>query len=261
MPEGGFMQIIVCIDDTDHITTKGSKGTGDLAQHIARTVKEMGWGTSSRITRHQLLLHEDIPYTSHNSSMCFEADVDPRYLQDLIMFCSLYLERESEPEADPGLCIAVVENLADVRPLIDFGYRAKREVLTKEDAYRLAGGLDIHLSEHGGTGQGVIGALAGAGLRLGGNDGAFKSRHKVGQPGEMLTAARLRDLAKVDAVQDPEGRLLEDHEPVLLGQMVKSILSGGRAVIPVQKEASIEGSSVWKTCSREHIHLGQRAAR
>ncbi|MBY9081484.1 hypothetical protein KIH86_12295 [Paenibacillus sp. HN-1] len=255
------MRIIVSIDDTDDITTKGSKGTGDLAQHLARTVKEMGWGTSSRITRHQLLLHEDIPYTSHNSSMCFEAEIEPRYLQDLIRFSSLYLASESEPKADPGLCIAVVEQLADVKPLIDFGYRAKREVLTKDDAYRLAAGLGIHLTEHGGTGQGVIGALAGAGLRLGGNDGAFKSRHKVGQPGEVLTAARLRDLAKVDAVQDPDGRLLEDHEPVMLGQMVKSILSGGRAVIPVQRDEGKDGSSVWKTCSREHIHLGQRAAR
>ena len=56
---------------------------------------------------------------------------------------------------------------------IDFGYRAKQVVLTKSNAYKLAKKLDIHLSEHGGSGQGVIGALAGVALRLTANDGRF----------------------------------------------------------------------------------------
>lgn len=169
-----LMRILVSIDDTDNFTTKGIKGTGDLAKNIARAIKSNGWGNSSRITRHQLLLHEDIPYTSHNSSMCFEAEIDPQYLQAVIDFSVQHLETESEPEADPGLCVIIPDRLADPVRLIDYGYRAKREVLDKNDAYVLASELGIHLSEHGGTGQGVIGAMAGAGLRLGATTGRSK---------------------------------------------------------------------------------------
>lgn len=50
--------------------------------------------------------------------------------------------------------------------LVDFGRRAKNEVLTKDLAYDLAVKLGVPLSEHGGTGDGVIGAVAGSGLRL-----------------------------------------------------------------------------------------------
>ncbi len=88
------------------------------------------------------------------------------------------METESEPEADPGLCVVVPDRLADPVRLIDYGYLAKREVLDKNSAYTLASELGIHLSEHGGTGQGLIGVMAGAGLRLGGNDGSFKDKSK-----------------------------------------------------------------------------------
>ncbi|BCG57275.1 hypothetical protein [Paenibacillus sp. URB8-2] len=252
------MRILVSIDDTDNFTTKGIKGTGDLAKNIARAIKSNGWGNSSRITRHQLLLHEDIPYTSHNSSMCFEAEIDPQYLQAVIDFSVQHLETESEPEADPGLCVIIPDRLADPVRLIDYGYRAKREVLDKNDAYVLASELGIHLSEHGGTGQGVIGAMAGAGLRLGGNDGSFKDKHKVGEPGTILTAAELCALAGVDGIRSLDGALLGGDATVVVGNMVKSILSEGQAVIPVQPLETGEQAPVWQTCSKQQIHLLQR---
>ncbi|QWU16891.1 hypothetical protein SAMN04487895_110199 [Paenibacillus sophorae] len=252
------MRILLSIDDTDNFTTKGIKGTGDLAKNISRAIKSNGWGASSRITRHQLLLHEDIPYTSHNSSMCFEADIDPQYLQAVIDFSARHLETESEPEADPGLCVVVPDRLADPVRLIGYGYLAKREVLDKNGAYALASELGIHLSEHGGTGQGIIGAMAGAGLRLGGNDGSFKDKHKVGEPGTILTAAELCALAKVDQIKSLDGALLEGKATVVLGNMVKSILSEGKAVIPVQLLETADQAPVWKTCSKEQIHLLQR---
>ncbi|MDT3427830.1 hypothetical protein J2Z22_003406 [Paenibacillus forsythiae] len=252
------MRILVSIDDTDNFTTKGIKGTGDLAKNISRAIKSNGWGASRRITRHQLLLHEDIPYTSHNSSMCFEADIDPQFLQNVIDFSSRHLETESEPEADPGLCIVIPERLADPERLISFGYRAKREVLDKDGAYALAAELGIHLSEHGGTGQGIIGAMAGAGLRLGGNDGSFKDKHKVGEPGAIFSAAELCALAQVDEIKSLDGAVLGGDETVALGNMVKSILSGGKTVIPVQLSESAGQAPVWKTCSKEQIHLLQR---
>ncbi|EUA24672.1 hypothetical protein I552_3211 [Mycobacterium xenopi 3993] len=57
--------------------------------------------------------------------------------------------------------------------LVDFGRRAKREVLCTNQAHELAAGLGVHLSGHGGSCDGVIGALAAVGLHLSGNDGLF----------------------------------------------------------------------------------------
>ncbi|MEW9700396.1 hypothetical protein [Paenibacillus sp. SI8] len=247
------MRILVSIDDTDNLTTKGIKGTGDLAKGIAKAIESHGWGTSLRISRHQLLLHDDIPYTSHNSSMCFEADITDHHLQAVIDFSSDYLHRESERGSDPGLCVVTIEGLSRPQELIRFGYMAKQQVLTKELAYGLAHKLSIYLSEHGGSGQGVIGALAGAGLRLGGNDGSFKGKHKVGEPGEKLTVSELCALARVDLLQSLDGQPINSYDTVVLGTTIKSILSEGKAVIPVQRTETEDGSPVWTTCSKDLI--------
>jgi len=251
--------IIISVDDTDQLSTKGIKGTGDVAQGMAAAIEQNRWGTVERVTRHQLLLHKDIPYTSHNSSMCFKAHLyDEVSLAEVIGFCSRYLEQESESESDPGLCIVDLDRLAEPDRLVAFGYEAKRVVLTMQQAEELARELGVHLSRHGGTGQGIIGALAGAGLRLSGNDGAFKDRHRLGEPGTETTAAELCRLAAVDRVGSMDGRFLEGGEVVVLGRMVKSILSQGMAVIPVEPlDSATDGQKRWITCSKEQIHRKQ----
>ena len=52
------MRILVAIDDTDNLE---SRGTGEIASLIAEGVQQNGWGTASMVTRHQLLVHPDIP--------------------------------------------------------------------------------------------------------------------------------------------------------------------------------------------------------
>ncbi|MCM0080445.1 hypothetical protein L4X63_02470 [Geomonas sp. Red32] len=161
------MRILVSIGDTDNLD---SRGTGELATLIAAELESRGWGRAGFVTRHQLLVHPDIPYTSHNSAMCFEAEIAENALDAVIAYASDFLARESAEGSDPGLCVAAIEAVASPEQLIVFGERAKDSVLDKDTAYTLAEMLGVHLSEHGGSGQGVIGALAGAGLRLGGND-------------------------------------------------------------------------------------------
>lgn len=58
------MQMLVSIDDTDNLE---SRGTGEIASLLAKLLEEREWGKAQVITRHQLLVHPDIPYTSHNS--------------------------------------------------------------------------------------------------------------------------------------------------------------------------------------------------
>lgn len=166
-------KLYICIDDTDNLE---SVGTGHLADDMAEAIVRNGWGIRSRVTRHQLYVHDDIPYTSHNSSMCFEANVKSYCIQEMTQYFIEYLEKNHAKGSDPGLCIVDCTTLTveTAEALISFGKRAKKEVLTKDEAYEFARKRDIHLSEHGGTGVGVIGALAGCGLRLTGNDGRFR---------------------------------------------------------------------------------------
>lgn len=244
------MNILVCIDDTDSID---SRGTGELAENIADNIESCGWGKTCAVTRHQLLLHKEIQYTSHNSSMCFSAEIQSEHLQNIINYAGDYLKNESEPEADPGLCVVVVDDLRDDKSLIEFGYMAKRMILSKENAYDLAKELNIHLSEHGGSGLGVIGALAGAGLRLSGNDGWFKGAHKVKTSNSIIKVSELCSYKNIDRVKCIHGEYLENNEEVVIGKIVKTMLIDGQAVVLVDK-VDIEGNGAkWKTCGKQQL--------
>jgi len=249
------MRILVSIDDTDNIDVK--IGTGELASMLAETIEEKGWGKSEPVTRHQLLVHPDIPYTSHNSSMCFAADINPARLEELIDYASDFLVKESATGSDPGLCVVVLDRLARPGWLIAFGYSAKQEVLTKDYAYGLAEELNIHLSEHGGTGDGIIGAMAGAGLRLSGNDGRFRGKLKIKPEYEVASVneilAKSRSNIRVDIVKSLEaGHILKENELVRLGETVKPVLMGGKSVLLVSP-AITDQEAAWITLSKNQL--------
>ena len=171
------MKYLVCIDDTD---MPGTKGTGWLVHEMCEEIKIREWGACSPISRHQLFVHEDIPFTSHNSAMCFEIVLENQGMEPVIKFMSNFLEIRCEKGSDPGLCVAKADDRLDQIPLIEFGQMAKKAVTSKQVAYDLARKTNIHLSEHGGTGDGVVGAVAGVGLRLFGNDGRYRGWHHLG---------------------------------------------------------------------------------
>jgi hypothetical protein len=245
-----FMRIMLCIDDTDNLE---SRGTGDLAADIALALKKNSWGECSYITRHQLLVHPDIPYTSHNSAMCFSAEIGDGTLAKVIDHAAAFLARESAVGSDPGLCVAVVDRLECANDFLAFGRRAKETVLSKEEAYAVAHRTGVHLSEHGGTGQGIIGALAGAALRLGGNDGRLKGQLRFTSPGSVISVARLRERDDVDDVRSLDGRSLADNDPVRLGDKVKTVLIDGSAVLLLTPANPAEDGASWRTCSRQQL--------
>jgi hypothetical protein len=247
------VKTFVCIDDTDSITC-GS--TGKLLARLIEIIEEKGWGHCSFITRHQLYVHPDIPYTSHNSSMCFIIDLDEKHHASLIDYISDFLVHESEEGSDPGLCVAVPERINNPELLITFGQKAKKAVLTKSDAYELAKSLGIHLSEHGGTGQGVIGALAGVGLRLSGNDGRFRGRLDLGEINEVLAVNKILQHKDVDLVRGLQGEMPDHDDFIRLGEKVKTVLSGGKSVLLVVPEDNAHetaGKTQWRTCSKEEL--------
>lgn len=131
------------------------------------------------------------------------ADIDR-----LVREASAYLESHSAPGADPGLCVADRERLFRPERLVAWGYRAKKKILPKDESYALARECGVHLSEHGGSGQGVVGALAAVGLRISGNDGRVKGKKQAGESalsvGELLEATGFDRVCAYGIGQLPE---------------------------------------------------------
>ena len=230
------MKLIISMDDTDNLETQG---TGWLMEDACREMAAMGWGRFSMISRHQLLVHPDIPYTSHNSAMVLEAEAAVEQ-DDFIEYLGRYLTRHSALGSDPGLCIVPQLRPEAQAALISFGLRAKKEVLTKGEAYAMAGDIGAHLSEHGGTGGGVIGALAGIGLRLWGHDGRYRGWFHFGRQGQIMTAAELMEHQAVEDIRTPDAEAVGPEALVALTDQMKTIRMNGKSTLLV-RPANSEG--------------------
>jgi len=242
------MNLLISIDDTDNID---SRGTGEIAELLAAGIAAHGWGTCGPVTRHQLLIHPDIAYTSHNSSMCFPAEIPREMLEQVTEYCCSTLAAESAPGSDPGLCVLAPERLEKPEALMEYGRKAKTIVISKEEAYETAAALGVHLSEHGGTGQGVIGALAGAALRLTGNDGRFKGKLRIPSMNGSATVKEIRAFG-VDVVKTMGGEVLRESEAVQLGERMKMVLLDGKAVLLVVPTDNISGPN-WRTADKKTL--------
>ncbi len=243
------MQTFVCIDDTDNLE---EKSTGKLAQIIIEDIEKRGMGKCSFITRHQLYFHPAIPYTSHNSTMCFVVEHTDNIYVPLKDLAIDFLINESAEGSDPGLCIVEMAKLKDKELVMNYGRRAKSEILTKELAYETADKLGVHLSEHGGTGDGIIGALAGVGLRLTGSDGRIRGKITFPSLGNVLTVRDILDNSTIDEVRSLEGDLISKEEKVILGEKVKTVFLDYKEVLLIYKKFDeITNTYNWHTSIRE----------
>ena len=90
---------LIGIDDTDNLE---SRGTGFRARTLGGRLTEAGIGELKGVSRHQLYVHDSIAYTSHNSSLCLDFDVNVGREQGLVPFCREFLSTESAPGSDAG---------------------------------------------------------------------------------------------------------------------------------------------------------------
>jgi len=239
------VKIYIAIDDTDSLEIGA---TGQSANELRKIIKDKGWGEPEPVTRHQLLLHPDVPYTSHNSSMCFVVDMGLDKLDEFIVCAADFLQKTSAPGSDPGLCVAVNDRITDIKLLMSFGYKTKKEIVFKEEAYKIAEDCGIHLSEHGGTGQGIIGALAGIALRMSGNDGRFQGRTKLKDIGETMRVGSIIADTEIEEVQSIDGYVLTDDETLIIGEKIKTVLLDNKRKLLVYRE-----NEVWHTCNNKHL--------
>jgi len=245
---GTSMRIALSIDDTDNAQSPGS---GHIADLLKTQLQQNGLAAlCSDISRHQLYVHDSIPYTSHNSSMCFTGVTDSKLLPQLIDYARGFLIRESAQGSDPGLCVTILNDGVNTDTLVDFGLRAKTSLLSKAEAYAIAATVGVHLSENGGTGDGVVGALAGVGLRLHGSDGRFRGWKDVGPSGLETRASQLRSHPKIEDVIDLHGSSIPDETSVIIAdQKIKTINHNHLQVVPVKPITARHGKA-WTTLTQ-----------
>ncbi len=223
--------IYISIDDTDTLT--GPRGTGKLARSIADTVAAdySVYG----VTRHQLYVHPDIPYTSHNSNAVIHVQADGEETMDhLFKTTEEVMLGDFLDGSDPGL---VVASDSQITPsLIVYGQDAKCTVLTQERARTLAKNLHIRLKGLGGTEDGVIGALAGLGLASGKSDGRYLQKGDIrnllsSAPVDVLLAHGIDEVCSFDGRKFFDGTVFfrPDKPP-------RPCPVGGRTVVFVKEE-------------------------
>lgn len=264
-PGRGARFFIVGLDDTDMPDTPG---TNQLARRIADSLPP-GF-TFDVVLRHQLLLDPRIPYTSHNGCASIGVRAAPGHAATDLLDSLRHLIREfAPPGSDPGLCILDRGFREDVRPMSEhrpvaetgipaaipsFAEHCQREPVHQADALAHARSFGIHLEPLGGTGDGIIGALAAVGLRAGNNDGRVVHRPGwpwpdpfVGpQPVPAILARgvdeiRLHDNVELPAHRDTDDAATDDLTVttgvVDLGKHLRPSFRNGKVVLFVRPAA------------------------
>ncbi|MEI7499844.1 MAG: hypothetical protein WCK84_05290 [Bacteroidota bacterium] len=223
------MNILIGIDDTDNLETRG---TGYQARMLGQSLMEAGLFGMRTVTRHQLLVDRRIPFTSHNSSACL-AGVCYGNIRDLIDHAKDFLKRESAFDSDAGLCVALEEEVFPA--IVEFGNRAKREILTINDACRMIVNTSIYLEGFLNTRIGLIGSLAAVGLRAGGNDGRLLWSRNLRETTGDFQISEFLELVDVDRVTEKNLCLPDPASVIRIDEWCRPVMIGGKITLIAEK--------------------------
>lgn len=231
------MRVLIGFDDTDFVNS--DFGTGKVARCLERLIpKECKvWG----VIRQQLLVDPAIPYTSHNSSACVVVDCpDKSYMEILKSAAIAHIEAMSLPGSDPGLCL-VSEGDQTLPLLASFGALCTAKIVSQKDA-RLAVG-SAHLSGHGGTNDGIIGAAAAVGLTASGWSGRFIEYSGLRDFPEKVAVSALRQKNIQVVSVDRDACCPRPEDIVHTKGWLRPRLWGNTVVLPVKPA----GVGLWES--------------
>ena len=236
-----MMRYLIGVDDAD---SAKAPTTGELVRRLAESLLVEHMVEPQGVTRHQLLVKKQIPYTAHNSSICLSVDAGD--MEGVWETARDFLALESERHSNVGLCLSRWDAVS--QELIAWGRRAKTEVLSVEDAEQLATKAHVRTAALRGNGLGLIGALAAIGLRRDGNDGRFlwlpgllqlQGKHSVA---EIFETSAIDRVCSLDEVELPMGELVE------MGEWARPVLRNGQATLYVE-----EKKHGWFVLDKEHV--------
>ena len=239
--------VYIGLDDTDILG--GSFGTGRVARDLAAYIESLGMGRTIGVIRHQLLVDPRIHYTSHNSSKCIEFVADDS-LSNLHQAGMRYIKEHFQPGSDPGLCTCAADQATE--ELVRYGQLAKKELISKEQAIILSNRLGILLTELGGTGEGIIGALASVGLRAGGNDGRYVQLRGIRDIKGQVSVGQILETTAIAAVVDEEGNPVKNTEIIDSHDWVKPNVINGKPVLRIRLSNCETTGRIWETVEQKH---------
>ncbi len=233
------MRVYVGFDDTDVVGA--DRGTGKFARWFKEKLPE---GTTLHgIVRQQLPVLEGIPYTSHNSSACLIVDiVEISQVQQLVDRGAEHIREHFMEGSDPGLCVVAPDGWS-VQSLTDFGRLASSKIVTQKQAIEAANGF--HLSGHGGTNDGIIGAAAGVGLTISGWSGRFIELNGLRDFDTMVKVSELEARGIRVLSVDRNALVAGPDDMVDTRDWLRPRLWGGEAVLPVASR----GHGLWCSTS------------
>lgn len=215
------MKIYVAIDDLRQID--GGKA-GAAASSLTRIIEDNSWGTCSIPSRHRLYPHPSTGCKKHNTARSFAADIKDEYLPEFIDYARNMIKTVATPDSHTGLAIVVPQQMENTDELINFAYKAKEELVTKAETLELAKKPGIYLFALSGSGQGIIGALAGAGLNMTGNDGQFRGKLELSKEEYYIaTVKEIIEKTYVEQVKSMDFESIGEDEYVRMGEKVKVV--------------------------------------
>ena len=231
------MRAFIGFDDTDN--KDSDFGTGKIARHIENLLPEgcSLWG----VVRQQLLFDERIPYTSHNSSACAVVDFsDPAHKDKLLSIAINHIENRSASGSDPGLCFACEGDPA-LPILTSFGHLCATQIVTQKEALQAATG--VHLSGHGGTNGGIIGAAAAVGLTAAGWSGRFVEFAGLRDFPDMVSVSELKRNGIGVVSLDRDAMIPGPEDMVNTKGWLRPRLWGRKPILPVLAR----GENMWES--------------
>ena len=239
--------IYIGIDDTDNLETRG---TGFRARQLIERLEALQLGTGIAVTRHQLLVDDRVPYTSHNSSACLVFRRSEHISEDQIWACChSYLMETAAEGSDVGLCLAHQHQAVEV---IKFGQKAKRELVTQNEARTAARKSEIRLEGLTGDYQGIIGSLSAVGLHVHGNDGRYIWPRVIRDyAGQMVMLSEIKNQKGIEKISLIDGKEINDETAqIRLGEWPRTIRIDHRAVLLVEQ---LDAQHQYKVLEKEHI--------
>lgn len=223
--------LYIGLDDTDQI---GTPGTGRLARGLAESLAEDY--EVSGVTRHQLLVHPDVPYTKNNSANVVILNDGADDLARIIGRVKEYVTPRYAEGSDPAMCVATDEQIRG----LTFGRRCQTEVMDVGTADAAAAARSIHLRSLAGLPCGKIGALAGVCLAGNGNDGRFV---QVGSVRDLKGTVQIEEIISAGV-----SRVMTENDEsvtggtVQTGDKLRPALRDGRPVLYVRPH----GPDMWQ---------------
>jgi tRNA(Ile2) C34 agmatinyltransferase TiaS len=246
------MRYYVGFDDTD--TLDADRGTGKLARWFEDCLPNHLHCRG--VVRQQLPVLAPIPYTSHNSAACVivEGPPEPEAVCTLLIDAgAAHIAAHFLAGSDPGLCVASREQALQT-PFHDFARTCTRQVVSQADARTAA--RHLHLSGHGGSCDGIIGAAAAVGLTAAGWYGRFIEWRGLRDLPIEMRVAELNALGIRTVSLDRDARIPGPGDRVATHGWVRPRLLGGEPVLWV-RPAETKG---WENVDRGKRHRSSEQA-